>query len=96
KLADLPRDQRIPVPARLIPMLASGNQEQTQRAVEIAWRRLRGAGLIPSMPFDQVPELLELDPRRVAASMLVPITYSATGALVRTALTQSELSDDAA
>jgi hypothetical protein len=48
------------------------------------------------MPFDQVPELLELDPRRVAASMLVPITYSATGALVRTALTQSELSDDAA
>lgn len=96
RLTGLPQEQPVPVPPGLLPMLASGNPRQAHRAVEVAWHRLRGSGLAPAMPLDNAPEILGIDPRRVAASLLIPLTYGATGVMARAVLTHPDTSRDAA
>jgi CRISPR-associated protein Csx17 len=82
----LPRDQRIPVPPQMVAKLASGNHVQADQAIQIAWRRLRGTGLVPAMTLKNRPRLAGIDPRRLAAALLVPLSYGATGALARAVL----------
>lgn len=95
-LTGLPREQRVPVPPGLVPMLASGSPEQARRAVALAWRRLRSSGLTLAMSANALPELLGLDPRRLAAALSIPLTYGATAALVRSVLKRPESDEDAA
>lgn len=85
-LGVLGREQNLPVAPQLVPKLATGNTDQSKQAVEIAWRRLRGSGLDPVMPFNQLPGLAGADPRRLAAALLIPLNYGATGALARSVL----------
>ncbi|MDZ7662597.1 type I-U CRISPR-associated protein Csx17 [Thiohalophilus sp.] len=96
-VASLPKDQKVPVPPGLVGLLESGNPAQAQRAVQSAWRRLRGSGLAPAMPLTNCPQLNGIDPRRVAAALLIPLSYGATGKLARTLLElkQSEVAESA-
>lgn len=95
-LANLPHDQRLPVPAGLVAMLASNTPAQMQRAVTSAWRRLHASKLTPIMPLASAPAMPALPGRRVAASLLIPLTYGATGRLVRSVLAQMKTPEDAA
>ena len=91
ELADLPKESNIPMPPGLLQSLATGNADKARHAVEITWRRLRGSGLTPAMPVTSLPELIGIEPRRAAAALLIPLTYGATGALVRSALAPPEI-----
>ena len=85
-LGVLGREQNLPVAPQLVPKLAAGNARQAKQAIEIAWRRLRGSGLDSVIPSNQLPDLAGVDPRRLAAALLIPLNYGACGALVRFAL----------
>ncbi len=82
--------ERMPVPPQLVSKLASGNQEQTRQAVEIAWKRLRSSGLEPVMPMNQLPDLAGIDPRRLAAALLIPLNFGATSALAGAVLESAQ------
>ncbi len=78
----------VPVPPGLLAQLAAGNAEN--RAVRMAWQRLRASGLSPLFARDALPELGNIDPRRAAAGVLIPLRFGATGALGRVALDTRE------
>lgn len=82
--------ERVPVPPQLVSKLASGNQDQARQAVEIAWKRLRSSGLEPVMPFNQLPDLAGIDPRRLAAALLIPLNIGATSALAGAVLESAQ------
>jgi CRISPR-associated protein Csx17 len=84
----LSEQDHIPVPSGLLAQLAAGNAEN--RTVRMAWRRLRASGLSPLFAPDAPPELGEINPRRAAAALLIPLRFGATGALGRVALDVSE------
>jgi CRISPR-associated protein Csx17 len=88
----LPGPQRMPVPPGMLAGLASGDPAQAKRAIERAWRRLHASGVPPIVLPSSLPGLGGLDPRRVAASLLFPITYGATGALVDSTLQPARVS----
>lgn len=75
----------LPIPRGLIARLASDNPAQARTAMESAWRRLRASGLKPVGSARHPPELLGVSPRRLAAALLIPLTYGATAALLRAA-----------
>ena len=85
-LGVLQEKKGLPVAHQLLPKLASGDSVQTKQAIEIVWRRLRSSGLDPVMPLNQLPDLAGIDPRRLAAALLIPLNYGATGALARAVL----------
>ena len=85
-LACLQNGERVPVPPQLVSKLASGNHEQARQAVEIAWKRLSSSGLQPVMPLIQVPDLVGIESRRLAAALLIPINFGTTSALAGTVL----------
>ncbi|NKC15662.1 MAG: type I-U CRISPR-associated protein Csx17 [Gammaproteobacteria bacterium] len=83
KLDRLPADSQVPIPPGMLAQLASG---QSERAVGAAWRRLHASGLSPiSMP-SALPKLAGIDPRRAAASLLIPLNRRACRSLARIAL----------
>lgn len=88
--------ERVPVPEGLVSWLATSQRAQTQRAVEVAWRRLRASGLAPIGTQGALPELMGIDPRRAAASLLIPLSLSAIRQLSRIALQEPETTDDVA
>lgn len=75
---------RLPVPSGLLAQLTAGNHEN--RAVKLAWRRLRASGLAPAFDANALPELTGIYPRRAAAALLIPLRYGATGVLARSVL----------
>ena len=83
-------DQRMPIPTDLVRRLASGSEAQARRAVESAWRRLRSSGLEPVIPRSRLPSLSGLDPRRVAAGLLIPLSFGATARQARSLLKSPE------
>lgn len=87
-LGALADGQRLPVPTGMLAQLAAGNHGN--RAVAIAWRRLRASGLAPRFMPDALPTLAGIDPIRAAAALLIPLRFGATGALARAVLKQSE------
>jgi CRISPR-associated protein Csx17 len=84
----LAEGQRLPVPTGMLAQLAAGNHDN--RAVTSAWRRLRASGLSPLFTTGALPTLAGIDPRRVAAALLIPLRFGATAALARSALKQPE------
>ncbi len=86
QLGLLQNSEHVPVASPLVPKLASGDHEQAKHAIEIAWKRLHSSGLKPIMPSNQLPDLASIDPRRLAASLLIPLSFGATGALARAVL----------
>lgn len=89
-LGRLRPEQRMPVPPGLIARLASGHPDQAARAVELAWQRLRASGLAPALPRSALPHWAGLDPRRVAAALLIPLNFGASAALARRLLAADE------
>ena len=86
RLSVLAEDKHLPATPQLLPKLASGDPKQARLAIGIAWRRLRSSGLEPVMPFNQLPDLAGLDPRRLAAALLIPLHFGAMGALAKAVL----------
>ena len=76
-------EQHLPIAPQLVSKLATGDMQQAKHAIKIAWQRLRGSGLQPLMPFNQLPELAGVNPRRLAASLLIPLSYGDTGILAK-------------
>ncbi len=80
KLGLLSPDGHLPLPREVVTLLKTGNHEQVNRAIAVAWRRLRIAGLkLPAHP-RQPPELVGTDSTRLAAALMIPL---ATGDLAR-------------
>ncbi|MGA7966905.1 MAG: type I-U CRISPR-associated protein Csx17, partial [Gammaproteobacteria bacterium] len=78
----------LPVPPGLLAQLAAGNTGN--RAVRLAWRRLRASGLSPLFAPAALPELCGIDPRRASAALFIPLRFGATGALGRSVLQSLE------
>lgn len=73
KLGLLPSDGRLPLPREVVTLLKTDNREQVNRAISIAWRRLRIAGLkLPSHP-RQPPDFVGIDSARLAAALMIPL-----------------------
>jgi CRISPR-associated protein Csx17 len=73
KLGLLPTDAHLPLPREVVTLLKAGNREQVNRAIEIAWRRLRIAGLkLPAHP-RQPPDFVGIDGARLAAALMIPL-----------------------
>ena len=73
KLGLLPVNGHLPMPREIVTLLKTGNRNQVNRAIGIAWRRLRIAGVkLPSHP-RQPPDFVELDSARLAAALMIPL-----------------------
>jgi CRISPR-associated protein Csx17 len=79
-------DVGLPVPPGMLAQLDSGNHGN--RAIKIAWRRLRASGLAPVIAFDNLPNEASINPQRAAAALLIPLRFGATAALAHTVLKQ--------
>lgn len=88
KLGGLGEQEHLPIPPGLVAQLAGGNIDN--RAVKLAWRRLHASGLAPLFRSDALPEFGEIDPRRAAAALLIPLRFGAVGALSRSVLRAPE------
>lgn len=84
----LPEDARLPVPPGMLAQLAAGNHGN--RALQVAWRRLRASGLAPVFTVNSLPAHDSIDPQRTAAALLIPLRFGATAALARSVLKQAE------
>lgn len=74
KLGLLPSDGHLPLPREVVTLLKTGNHEQVIRAIGIAWRRLRIAGLkLPSHP-RQPPDFVGIDSSRLVAALMIPLS----------------------
>ena len=89
-LRGLPENTHLPAAPQILVKLASGDPAQLEQAVKIAWRRLRSSGLEPVMPFNQLPNSAGIDPRRLAATLLIPLKFGATRALAKAVLHDEE------
>jgi CRISPR-associated protein Csx17 len=79
----------LPVTPGMLSQLVADNHGN--RAVTMAWRRLRASGVMPAFSsIKALPELSGVHPRRVAAALLVPLRFGATAALARSVLKAPE------
>ena len=90
----LGEQDRLTVPPGLLAQLAAGNADN--RAVRLAWRRLRASGLAPLFTPDALPELGGINPGRAAAALLIPLRFGATGVLARSVLKTPETEAESA
>ena len=88
-----PTNGHMPIPKGLVTRLASS---QANCAIETAWRRLRASGLNPVGMLGALPRLSGIDPRRAAASLLIPLNFHANQVLAERLLKKPEPLDDAA
>lgn len=80
KFGLLQADGCLSQPREIITLLKTGHSKQVNRAIAVAWRRLRISGLkLPSHPI-QPPDLVGVDGARLAAALMIPL---ATGDLAR-------------
>lgn len=89
RLALLADGQQVPVPAGMLAQLAAGNHDN--RALKVAWRRLRSSGLASKFAPDALPARESIDSLRACAALMVPLRFGATAALARSVLKQSEV-----
>lgn len=69
----LQQNDHLPLPREIVTLLKTGNREQIERAVDIAWRRLRIAGLeLPAHP-RHPPDFINIDATRLVTSMMIPL-----------------------
>jgi CRISPR-associated protein Csx17 len=83
----LSESDSVPVPTGMLAQLAAGNRDN--RAVQIAWRRLRASGLTPFF-VSALPTMAGVSPTRAAAALLIPLRHGASGMLARTLLEEHE------
>lgn len=84
KLELLGERDHIHVPPGLLAQLVAGNTGN--RAVRLVWRRLHASGLSSLFVSDTLPEIGDIDPRRAAAALLIPLRLGASGVLARSIL----------
>lgn len=87
RLGYLGTEERLPIPVGMLAQLAAGNHDN--RAVKIAWRRMRASNITPSLA-NIIPNLCGIDPARAAAALLIPLRYGAIGALARALIGKGE------
>ncbi|MCC7152882.1 MAG: type I-U CRISPR-associated protein Csx17 [Rubrivivax sp.] len=86
-LGHLSEGEHAPPPAGLLAVLMAGNPGN--RAVALAWRRLRASGLTPHLG-GTLPTLAGIDSTRAAAALLIPLRWAATATLARSLLEEPE------
>lgn len=83
-----PQD-RLPIPKGMVAQLAAGNANN--RATRLAWRRLRASGLAPVFGAPEtLPAVPEMNARRTAAALLIPLRFGSTAALTRNVLIEPD------
>lgn len=87
-LGRLGEHDHLPIPAGMLAQLSAGNHDN--RAVKIAWRRLRSSGMTPGFSAGGLPDLAAVDPRRAAAALLIPLRYGATSTFACSLLNTTE------
>lgn len=92
-LRALPPSDRLTVPHEAIALLKAGNRNN--KAVATAWHRLRASNLSSVFSIESLPELAGIEPRRVAAALLIPLRFGALGAISRSLLNSAEVADQA-
>lgn len=80
----------LPMPQGMLAQLAA---RQPRRAIEAAWRRLHASGIPPLFDRRSLPGLGNIDPRRAAAALLIPLRYGATAQMSRHILEKQNLSE---
>lgn len=86
----LPETMRLPLSGEIVPLLKTGNSEQTAKALAIAWRRLRSSGVkLPQHP-RKAPELIGIDSARLAASLMIPLATSDLAGICKTFIPAQE------
>lgn len=88
----LAQGERVPNAPGMLATLTAGNPDN--RAVMLAWRRLRASGLTPRLG-TSLPSLAGIDSARAAAALLIPLRWAATAALARALLEEPEAWPDA-
>lgn len=73
KLNLLPPDGHLPLPREVVTLLKTGNRAQVNRAIAIAWRRLRIAGLKASSYTGKPPDFVGIDIARLAPALMIPL-----------------------
>jgi len=91
RLGRLPENVRLPTAPQILAKLASGDPTQAEQAIKIAWRRLHGSGIEPAMAFSQLPNTAGINPRRLAAALLIPLRFGASRALSEAVLSDKEI-----
>jgi CRISPR-associated protein Csx17 len=86
-LGHLAAGESLPVAAGMLATLMAGNPGN--RAVWLAWRRLRASGLAPRLG-GSLPALAGTDSARAAAALLIPLRWAATAAIARSLLEEPE------
>ncbi len=86
-LGVLAQDTDLRVPRRLPVLLAAGRLDA---AVDLAWRTLRGAGLAPALPRQQLPSTPGVPARRLGAALLLPLQYRTSAWLAHLLLHDDE------
>ncbi|OGR02033.1 MAG: type I-U CRISPR-associated protein Csx17 [Deltaproteobacteria bacterium RIFOXYD12_FULL_50_9] len=69
----LPQDAHLPLPREIVTLLRTGNRAQAGRAIDIARRRLRIAGLKLSAYPRSAPDIVGIDSPRLAAALMIPL-----------------------
>ncbi|MDT8321447.1 MAG: type I-U CRISPR-associated protein Csx17, partial [Xanthomonadales bacterium] len=82
-------DQSVSVPPGLVRQLVGGTPTQRRRSVESARRRLHSSGLPTIFLAHNCPDLGSVDPRRMAAALLIPLSFRATAVQARHLLKQA-------
>ncbi len=89
-LGALPKDKHLPASPQILNKLASGGPAHAEQAIVFAWRRLRSSGFDLALPFDKLPNLVGIDPRRLAAALVIPLKYGAIRTLSNVVLSDKE------
>jgi len=73
KLNLIPLGIRLPLPREIVTQLKTGNREQITRAISVAWRRLKIAGLkLPTHP-RLPPDVVGINSVRLVAALMIPL-----------------------
>ncbi|MBI4192434.1 MAG: type I-U CRISPR-associated protein Csx17 [Betaproteobacteria bacterium] len=91
RLKVLPADKSLPIPPGLLRLLQAN---RVDAAIERAAHRLRASGVPAFFHARNVPSGRHLDGMRLAASLLIPLSFRATARIVRS-MTQGEIEDAA-
>ena len=81
RLGVLPSGGHVSPPNGLVAQLTAGSRGH--RVVYAAWRRLHVAGVTLLPTRENIPELGQTGPARVAAALMLPLRFGAAAALVR-------------
>lgn len=86
-------DCKLPFRPEILAGLAANQTDQTDKAVKLAWDKLRHAGVaLPAYP-NQPPSVLGIDGQRLLAALAIPVEFGQLATMLRGITRQQKQSD---